>query len=674
MIKWMQSNGKYLMAFFGVLLMLVYILPSATKYGNPHGNDSIRGYMGTLAVYQSDLQRYRSEWDYLNHFAFAQQEVPAEEGMPAERTWAPIGRMLGPEAFEQFRQHPDMYALLIEEARQMGVGVSRDQLENLITSEVRTPDETGTKVIKPSESPDPERMDNLRASLTDFLLVENAFERAATTIKASAPLSQHWLATRHQEISLNMVEFSAAPYLAKVPAPTQAEMQKQFDEYSDIDPAKADLRSNPFDFGYRYPNRMQLQYISVPRSAVMDAALRTRNQNDQTRYDWDVAAYRYYQAHQSLYAATQPQNSLSFLPDAPQPKTIRPFKEVTDEVRQSVLLDDADKLSLTIRQRIVSQLAADYLAWKNAGGGAGHAPVSDVGVAYDSPDYLTRLALMIQKNYGVLPTVVTEGSWQTAATLDSLAGISSASIDDPDMRPLPFAYYAMNYYSEFVAPDQPDASNAIGLYEPSMTLKGGNDDFYIFRITAAQVSHKPANLAEVADQVRFDLQSAAAYAMAQGDAEKFLATAQSAHSVSVPTKGIIPLLNVGPIQFGQTDPVTGYATLSPKATMQFTHNAFDLLSLASPTNSQPIGLIPVQLDGRVLVAQVSGIQPMWSPVATIPVLQSQAAATVRQELATELRSHWFNYDDLIARTDYQEQKQTAQPSPPAPAQPNPPAL
>jgi hypothetical protein len=171
MIKWMQSNGKYLMAFFGVLLMLVYILPSATKYGNPHGNDSIRGYMGTLAVYQSDLQRYRSEWDYLNHFAFAQQEVPAEEGMPAERTWAPIGRMLGPEAFEQFRQHPDMYALLIEEARQMGVGVSRDQLENLITSEVRTPDETGTKVIKPSESPDPERMDNLRASLTDFLLV-----------------------------------------------------------------------------------------------------------------------------------------------------------------------------------------------------------------------------------------------------------------------------------------------------------------------------------------------------------------------------------------------------------------------------------------------------------------------------------------------------------------------
>ena len=42
---------------------------------------------------------------------------------------------------------------------------------------------------------------------------------------------------------------------------------------------------------------------------------------------------------------------------------------------------------------------------------------------------------MIQKNYGVLPTVVSAGDWQTKSTLDSLAGISSALIDDPDMRP-----------------------------------------------------------------------------------------------------------------------------------------------------------------------------------------------------------------------------------------------
>ena len=64
-------------------------------------------------------------------------------------------------------------------------------------------------------------MDNLRACLTDFVLVQNAFERAASTIKASEPLSRYMLATQRQQISLNMVEFSTDAISGEgVPVPT----------------------------------------------------------------------------------------------------------------------------------------------------------------------------------------------------------------------------------------------------------------------------------------------------------------------------------------------------------------------------------------------------------------------------------------------------------------------
>ena len=54
-------------------------------------------------------------------------------------------------------------------------------------------------------------------------------------------------------------------------------MQKQFDQYSsNIDPMTADLRDNPFDFGYRYPNRVKVQFISESRCPEVAGLLRCK--------------------------------------------------------------------------------------------------------------------------------------------------------------------------------------------------------------------------------------------------------------------------------------------------------------------------------------------------------------------------------------------------------------
>ncbi|HWB52788.1 MAG TPA: hypothetical protein VG722_01295, partial [Tepidisphaeraceae bacterium] len=162
MYRWMQTNGKYLMAILGVMLMVAFTFPMYLFRDSR--SDPVRGQMGKMDIHQSDLQRYRNEWDYLAHYAYVDQEVPSSEpGLPPERKMVPIVAELGQTAIQQIQQHPDMYPLLVEEARQMGVGVSKDRLETLLKYQVRTPDAEG-KLIDPADSGDPNRVEYLQES------------------------------------------------------------------------------------------------------------------------------------------------------------------------------------------------------------------------------------------------------------------------------------------------------------------------------------------------------------------------------------------------------------------------------------------------------------------------------------------------------------------------------
>lgn len=672
MYQWMQSNGKWLMVIFGILLMVVFILPMNMLGAG--SRNPVRGKMGNIEIRESDLQRYQNEWKYLQHYAFTKQAVPSDDGT-TQTQWQPIGYILGDQTLAQFQRHPNMYALLVEEAKQMGVGVSKDQLNSWLENDIRTRDDSDpTKLIKPSESTDEDRLPYLRQSLADFFLVQNGFFRAASTIKASLPVRQYFLATRTQTISLDMVDFSSAPYMSKAPAPTQAQMEAQFKKYADVDPSTADSTINPFDFGYRYPDRIKLQYISVPSSSVADAALKARNKNDQTRYDWDVAAYRYYEANQSAYTTTQPSSQPS---GTEVKKVVKPFKDVEDQARQGVLNDDTDKLTQSIHQRIISTMATDYLSWKNSADN--HAtskaePTSSLGVPYDSYEYLKRLAQLIQQEYGVLPTVVSTGDWQSAATLDSLPGIGVATVDSPDMGPAPFSMYAMNY-DKFLPEDQRDQGMVLSLFKPSEPLKNYDDDFYLFRISAAQAAHAPANLSEVAAQVKKDIRSEEAYKIAQKDAEQFLAAARSSNSVSSAKTRKLPVISVGPLaDTGQPAGIPGFAALaSPVVQQRFINEAFDLLGTASHSDQHPIGLIPLQPQGMALVGQITNIQGPPFPADLVPIAESFRGMDFRRQLRSEFEKQWYNYDDLVARTDYHEVAAPAGPSPQN-EQPSPPPL
>ena len=137
----------------------------------------------------------------------------------------------------------------------MGVSVSADRVNDVMINDLdqsRLPTDRATR-------------ERVHRAIENLLLVETAFQRAASTVKVSDPAIRHELALRGQNITVNMVEFNAAAHAEKVAAPTTQQAQAQFEKFAKVDP-KAQSNDNPFGFGYRYPNRVKLQYISIPRA------------------------------------------------------------------------------------------------------------------------------------------------------------------------------------------------------------------------------------------------------------------------------------------------------------------------------------------------------------------------------------------------------------------------
>src|SRR5262245_29796484 len=98
-------------------------------------------------------------------------------------------------------------------------------------------------------------------------MVQRAFMRACDTVKVSRPFLDFQIAASSQAIKCYVVDFLISDYLSKVPDATADQLQKHFEKYADSMP-DTPTDANPFGFGYKYPNRVKVQYIGVPRAEV----------------------------------------------------------------------------------------------------------------------------------------------------------------------------------------------------------------------------------------------------------------------------------------------------------------------------------------------------------------------------------------------------------------------
>ena len=649
MYKFIRKNQKKMLAISTAFLMIAFLIPT---FGRKSDGDQVVGKIGEKPVHLNEVVRARREWDLLKGQLFVR--VPDESGTSRGVRWVPLAEVMGPAAYQQIEGKTDLYLLLQREAQDMGIVVDSEQVDRLIKTEIQANFDTS----------DPARADDVRQAVTHFLLVRDAYQRSADVIKVSDPYRRYELANQLQSIKVNLVEYSAKDFQDKVAAPTTQDASKQFADYADKDPDKPDA-ANRFAFGYRYPDRVMVQYLEVPRDQVEKAVKASK-----TDYDWSVAAHKYYSKHRSEFPTTQPdplsQSPLSLGPipalavrPATRPTT-RPFDEVKDELLENVRKPDVDKLAETIQAKINSTLAADWMSYHKAVPATQTAttqtvgvPASSLGVPYNSYDYLQRLAADIQKQHGVLPTVSQLPEWLSAKDLAVIGRISQARAGNAD-----FARYATLL----------DGPSALLVFQPSHPLRDMDNNLFFFRLTGVQRAHMP-DQGKVAARIDADLRMVEAYNMATKAAQELLASAKKDGLSSAAAAAKAKVIATGTFNRRPGMPVTGYPLPEP-GNSSFVVDAFKLLVEAGKTgNPHPISVIELPRLGKVVVAQLDDVKAGWDQ-STRFYFDLRVTQEVAGQLQQQLEADWFNYDSVAARLGYspaeRSTKKSGEPEPSTP--------
>ena len=663
MMKFLRDNSKKLMAIFGVILMIAFILPAGFQGGRGPVRHPV-GKFGDETIYDTDLARGKAYWELLAEHVYISPERTGGQALPLIRvlTDRQMGNPLFARLAQLVAQHPNAYYLLQKEADRLGIVVTDRDVERAFDGNgwaIRLP---SNQIVPLEHVGDLQWLAPVKESVAAFMKVIAALERAQDVVKVSAPMREQALATLGQQIQVRNVAFAAKDFLDKVPAPTEEQLNEHFQRYARFLPRSPSTADNPNGLGYKYPNRVTLQYIAVPEAEVRRAVRATRSD-----YDWEVEAQKYYLRNQNRFRSDPPTTIPTTAPAQPSTApTTRPFADVREEVLESIWRPEIQRKAREVQDLINAKLLVgwnEYVAAHPDQKRATTLPTTSPSTlplaattqpgggalpAYASYEYLQRIAADVQKQTGVLPTVASVGEFKSAEQLAELPGINAAYLNA-----LQFGQYATELPAAVQQPGAGTDAVALQLLQPSQVLRDLVGSTYVFRLTGVRPSAPPESLAEVREQVERDWRSARAYELARDAARQLVNSATSDRRSLEAAAQAAGLTSTVTDYFGKNPLGSEIANLGlpPGGENVFRNESFRLLTVAASQPSAAITVIELPVQLQVLASELVSVRPQWqNDIADL------RDASVDRELASmyqqQIRERWFDYDAIVARTGW----------------------
>ncbi len=499
MLKFFRKYNKWILGIGGSLLMVVFLIqpvmsmfqadPMKMTFAEIEGGDLTRG----------EVMAAQSEINVLQRFGLFLDPDPD----------APNSR----------GDDPLRWALILKDAENLGLSASFQEVE-LLKLEIGRSD-ADLELVASDMNATP---GYIRHAMRNWLIVQQYKElmaaqthlsgrdRAALirngmlnpegaryfeamaygTSVLSKPLVEHFLQDQGARVSGDVVVITADTFLDQTPAPTGQEVQALYEQYKDALPG----RGEPYGFGYRVPDRVKLEYLTIP----MDDARQTIKVSEADA----LSHYRQYPERFGGVPATDSQAAID-------PK---PY----NEVRSDVIEDLTSQLAFEKVEKIAKS-AYGYL-YEDI---RGMAKKDDYRVIEDgvSLTSLRQVAERLETEYGLLPKInASDGYWINAESLIGLAGIGQSRLADNLRVDFPsFVLSAKELEPEI---DNPLLPRRLQVGLAGAPLMGFDGSRYVFRLTDAQASHLPASLDAVRDQVTEDTRLLNAYKKLTGDSQAWL--------------------------------------------------------------------------------------------------------------------------------------------------------
>jgi hypothetical protein len=554
MLKIFRMYMKYILPVAACGLMLIFVLEGSlmTLFGGGDPRQEVVGNDKTGPIRAADLGSAQSDLQVLQRM-----------GLPVA-----IGGNDDPAL---------LWTLLQRDAARLGLGSSSAEVSQAIR-DMQLDDATIGKLADDAGATPA----YIRQVIGDFL----TYLRYARLMTGQPRLSEAAMRRLMHEllakVQITAVQVSASQYADKVGEPTEAQINALFDEY------KGDLpsESEPYGFGYKYPDRIKFEMLIIPGDKLLEKVRAER----QVR---EIDAVEYYE-----------QNKAQFTRDG----EVAPYEgAVREQILAELRAAKAMALAKRMYQDAQDQLYQQYRQYDLVEG------YRDLPADF-TPMALGEVAEALQKRYDILPLIRRyDEAWRSdieVMVVPYMLGAQTAT-DQP--------YSAIEYLFSARAfkPETTNPLSALRLQAklPSLPIEFRDGSLLMVRLLDTSPEHEPASLDEVRDEVVADARSKAAYEALLADKATWEQRWAEATPEAVAEELKVSVLRPQP--FARLVPdysqMGGGGMVVPRLPVIGQNAAFvdavcDLADQYEP-GSQPRLVIPVSEARSLFLVQITSVQP-----------------------------------------------------------------
>ncbi len=619
MFKFFRQFNKVILIIGGCVLMVAFLVPQAVTMFAPGGGDVELGTIHGREVTGNEVRSASFELAVLQNLGFG-------PGLPTLADGRPIDDGL-------------TWLMLLADAREMGVWAGDAELNAALAArgldDAILAEQARLRQVTP---------DFLRQAVRHWLIAEqyrelvagiaynnygsggmspavqrleiyNQFARESEQFRDNPQMMQYFSQLAMLEMQgshrlsrsllTHVIRDNAATIrgrLLLIPAdpddatePADDTLRELFNRYNDVLPGGGAAGSGtsggtsgerPYPFGYRIPDRVQVEYLQLTREALQSAV-----------HVGYADVLDYYRQNKGTF-----KSDAAEAPDAP-----------TDVVRQQIedqlVSREIERLRARVLDEVRSILAEDLRGLSEQDG------YTQLPADF-RPTPLPTVADRVQERLNVQLNVMGEPNrWLPLSELGDLPGIGFSALGGA--RGVFFPQYAGLAKSLVPDPQQVPRTLRLQVGTPSEPLQDFDGNSYLFRLTAAEPAHPPASLEAVRDQVVRDARTVAAYdaliqtadAWRQRVIENGLDAA--AGSVDAPVQDVPPFQREAGLAGGVPD-VPGVGRSKP-----FVDAAFALVDglpfdtdVASLPVDQRLAVVPVPGRTALAVFLLGGYTPL----------------------------------------------------------------
>lgn len=632
-MKLMRKYSKPLMAFFGVLLMVTFLVGYTFTSGlGSRENGFILGSLKGRSITTGNLTQVRIDLRILHYLRLRPLWLSSRSGSNG----------------------PLQFYLLLDEARGSGFQASPDQ----VRSELKN--KQFLAAVQALADSTQYAFPAIAQALEDMDTVNNMVNFVSGAALPSRPQVLHFMSRLFSTVKVVYVRLRAVDAVDHVSPPSPAALSKLYQAYRHVFPWSAAssvppplINGHRYPFGLRFPDRVKIEFIKLDRAQVQ--------KNIRPTVADVQAAYHYYLRHRSRFTIASA-SSATTKPAAPR---LQSWNQVKGKLVEMEVNRRIDVLFGHITDMIMHLTSKPWVAG-----------LTDYAQPLPRNKWVSyrAVALRMKREFGYQPAVGFWNHWFDASGLSALKGIGGAVYRQTGFPKQTLADLALQVRALVPKPKGLALLLHLQVGREGPVLVDRNGNQYIYRVVAVSKAHDPSSLEKVKAEVIQDAKLLEAYRSAVTRCREMAVQAEFRPLAAIAKASGLQVLS--PKAFGELqeamDPSTGMPMLVPAqvSTMNhplpsFTKAAFNLAiklqsdlqhaaqaGTKSKVYAHPSATVPVDSRLEAFTMQLIRSHPMSAAKLSDVELLAMVMRNLTQSQAMRFELQWLSLKAVSARVGF----------------------